>query len=413
MFYSLSFCVLIFTTKAHQMQSMTAARTNHVLKLVNSDSQRCAGVLLLTGTPMKNGKPHNLFPLLQAVQHPLAYSGHTGGPQKRYQQQLLQKQRAFEEHFCAGHQRNIGQSRFVWQAHGSSNLEQLRQLTSSHILYLKKEDVLKDLPPRTREFRQVPVSSRFVLQHQKALQELESAYNSTSANGNGDTKNDVILGAVQKVRMVGSLAKVDATIALAKQRLQTQSAIVIFSSFVQVCKQISSSLQEAGWKCELLTGETPPSKRQAMVDNFQNGISPVFCCTFGAGGVGLTLTASSTVLLVDRPWTPGEADQAEDRVRRIGQTKPVTSIWMSAFELDKQIDSLLEQKKQTAAAVLGDDSENCNSSNASHAAPRLSIFQMLKAILPNAKGDVGCRNHQDGMKQLSLLQFSQPLADND
>lgn len=154
-----------------------------------------------------------------------------------------------------------------------------------------------------------------------------------------------------------------------------------------------------------------------MVDNFQNGISPVFCCTFGAGGVGLTLTAAHTVILLDRPWTPGEASQAEDRVRRIGQTKPVTSIWMSAFDLDKQIDSLIEQKKQTAAAVLGDDTENA--ANAGGGEPKkFSIFQMLKAVLPgavaaNKNGAGGGSSSNDGMKQTSLLQFSQPSNNDD
>ena len=75
-------------------------------------------------------------------------------------------------------------------------------------------------------------------------------------------------------------------------------------------------------------------------------------CTFGAGGVGLTLTAAHTVILLDRPWTPGDTRQAEDRVRRIGQTKPVTSIWMSALDLDPLVDELLESKEQTSNAVL-------------------------------------------------------------
>jgi SNF2 family DNA or RNA helicase len=66
----------------------------------------------------------------------------------------------------------------------------------------------------------------------------------------------------------------------------------------------------------------------------------------------LTLTASHTVILVDRPWTPGDTRQAEDRVRRIGQTKPVTSIWMSAFDLDTHVDQMLESKSQTSDAVL-------------------------------------------------------------
>lgn len=36
-------------------------------------------------------------------------------------------------------------------------------------------------------------------------------------------------------------------------------------------------------------------------------LSVSFVGTFGAGGVGLTLTAASTIILNDRPWTPGDA----------------------------------------------------------------------------------------------------------
>jgi hypothetical protein len=41
--------------------------------------------------------------------------------------------------------------------------------------------------------------------------------------------------------------------------------------------------------------------------------------------VRLTLTAASTVIVLDRPWTLGDVHQAEDRLGRIGQTMPVTS----------------------------------------------------------------------------------------
>ena len=101
--------------------------------------------------------------------------------------------------------------------------------------------------------------------------------------------------------------------------------------------------------------------------------------TFGAGGVGLTLTAAHTVILLDRPWTPGDALQAEDRVRRIGQTRPVTSIWMVAFDLDKQIDGILEQKKTSSNIVLaeGDDDDDDDAKQS----PKLSIFRLLKSVL--------------------------------
>ena len=101
-----------------------------------------------------------------------------------------------------------------------------------------------------------------------------------------------------------------------------------------------------------MTGETPVDERQAIVDRFQSGESKIFIGTIKAGGVGLTLTASSNVILNDRPWTPGDAEQAEDRIYRIGQTQSVSSFWIQLGLIDEKIDQLLESKQQRIELVL-------------------------------------------------------------
>ena len=335
---------IVVCDEAHSMQSLESARTKVTLSLMKGAG--CIGVLLLTGTPMKNGKPVNLFPLLKAVRHPLG-----------------RHQKAFEAHFCGGREVRFG-SRAVWQANGSSNVDQLRTLSRSHLLHLTKEGCLKDLPSRTRVFQKVPVSSRRQLQHNQALQDLAKIHQTASKD------SEAILGAIQRLRMVGALGKIEASVRLALNVLEKEPAVVIFTTFVEVAKAVHSQLGEAGWQGELLTGATAPKKRQDLVDRFQAGLSPVFVCTFGAGGVGLTLTAAHTIILIDRPWTPGEAHQAEDRVRRIGQTKPVRSIWVTAFEVDEYIDKLLEEKTQTTNAVLAGGGSN-------EASVQRSIVQQL------------------------------------
>lgn len=192
------------------------------------------------------------------------------------------------------------------------------------------------------------------------------------------------MGAVQKVRVVCAFAKVDAAVDLARSILEKEEAIVIFSSFAQVAKQLSNKLESSGWPCSLLTGETPQKKRQGLVDKFQSGLTPVFVCTFGAGGVGLTLTAASTIILVDRPWTPGETRQAEDRIRRIGQTKPCKSYWMCAFELDRQIDDVLASKNQTVTAVL-DKNKAAETGFGSGAPAKLSITKLAQTFILRSK----------------------------
>lgn len=218
---------------------------------------------------------------------------------------------------------------------------------------------------------------------------------------------EAVLGGVQKLRCLCSFAKVGATVELAKKILEKEPSVVIFTSFAGVAKSIYGQLSSNGWEGELLTGETPQKKRQAMVDKFQvqfstaepiamlsfivlvfcfsdlkAGHSPAFVCTFGAGtlwpfcvrrriveqpqyrtllfvvvcegGVGLTLTVACSIILLDRPWTPGDTRQAEDRIRRIGQTNDVTSYWMTGFELDKQIDDMIESKEEASKAVLAE-----------------------------------------------------------
>jgi len=120
---------------------------------------------------------------------------------------------------------------------------------------------------------------------------------SSAQNGGG---NEAILGAFARLRQVAAFAKIDATVALAKSILQEEPSIVIFTYFVAVAKEVHRKLESAGWTGELLAGETPSAKRQGMVDNFQDGVSPVFVATFGAGGVGITLTAARTIILMDR-----------------------------------------------------------------------------------------------------------------
>lgn len=58
---------------------------------------------------------------------------------------------------------------------------------------------------------------------------------------------------------------------------------------------------------------------------------------------------------------------------------------MVAFDLDEQIDSVLEQKSQNSNAVLA-QSQDGNSA-ASAPAPKISIFQLLRTVLPKYQGN--------------------------
>lgn len=53
------------------------------------------------------------------------------------------------------------------------------------------------------------------------------------------------------------------------------------TSFVAVAKEVKQKLEDQSWAGQLLTGEVVAHKRQQMVDEFQEGVTPVFVCTYG------------------------------------------------------------------------------------------------------------------------------------
>jgi len=77
---------LLVVDEAHYAQSLQAQRTAALLRLARHP--RLRAIWMLTGTPMKNGRPSQLYPLLAAMDHPIA-----------------RDQRQFEERNCQGHWR--------------------------------------------------------------------------------------------------------------------------------------------------------------------------------------------------------------------------------------------------------------------------------------------------------------------
>jgi SNF2 family DNA or RNA helicase len=67
--------------------------------------------------------------------------------------------------------------------------------------------------------------------------------------------------------------------------------------------------------------------------------------------VGLTLTRSHTAVFLERPPAFWQADQAEDRIHRAGQTEPVSIIDIVAVNT---IESRVRELMKNKAGQLGD-----------------------------------------------------------
>jgi hypothetical protein len=141
-----------------------------------------------------------------------------------------------------------------------------------------------------------------------------------------------------------------------------------------------------------LTGETSLEERQQAVDSFQNNPDiKLFVGSIKAAGVGITLTAASTVVFAELDWVPGNITQAEDRSHRIGQTNSVL-IQHLVLEgsLDAKMAKTIIEKQEIIEKALDKQIEitmktlqlPTSDTSATHKVKREAIAEEAKNITP-------------------------------
>lgn len=195
-----------------------------------------------------------------------------------------------------------------------------------------KKDVLKDLPPKTKEV--------IWLELEQAQKE---EYDEARRVGTGKLES---LGAkVTKVHIFtlinqlkqicnfasnGASSKVKALIERVEEIRDNDQKVIVFSQYVeQGVGKLEEVLKPFG--VAVMKGGMSLPDKEASIKQFKSDPDiTVFLPTIQTGGVGLTLTEASYVIHFDHLWNPAIMWQAEDRVHRHGQTRGVNiySFWM-------------------------------------------------------------------------------------
>ena len=134
----------------------------------------------------------------------------------------------------------------------------------------------------------------------------------------------------------------------------TDQKMLVFSQFAEAVKLVAKRLEEAGIGHVLFIGDTPEVKRAGAIQRFQTdpGIR-VFLATMQAGGAGITLSAASLVIFLDKHWTPAINEQAVDRTRPHMQTRPVQVIELLGRDtVDEMVEEVLAGKASIIEAVI-------------------------------------------------------------
>jgi hypothetical protein len=135
-----------------------------------------------------------------------------------------------------------------------------------------------------------------------------------------------------------------------RERVESGEKVVVFSSFTEPIEKLKAEL---GDTAVVITGKTPQKQRAKAEAAFQNDDHVrVLLGNLHAAGVGINLTAGTQVVFNDLDWVPGNHWQAEDRIYRIGQTRPAFVTYLyAAGTLDDFVAALLEAKARNIGVL--------------------------------------------------------------
>lgn len=110
---------------------------------------------------------------------------------------------------------------------------------------------------------------------------------------------------------------------LARIRADTNDKIVLISNYTSTLDLFERMCRNRTYPCLRLDGTMNVTKRQKLVDKFNNpeGDEFVFLLSSKAGGCGLNLIGANRLILFDPDWNPAADQQALARVWRDGQKK--------------------------------------------------------------------------------------------
>ena len=261
--------------------------------------------------------------------------------------------------YCNGEHNGYG-----WQFNGASNTQELQSLIKPFIIRRKKEDVLTELPPKRREMLHIEMPGNIRSDYIAAETDLMTTVRiiQTSQEDANDIHNHA-LSKLGLLRHLVGLAKAEVAKDYVKNLIQAGEKLLVFGHHHDVLDYLEDFLKKEKIGYERVDGTTANKLRQPAVDRFQEDEDKLVFLTSTAMGMGVTLTAASNALFVERQWSPAIEEQMEDRIHRIGQQKACT-IWYMQLEstIDERMATLVESKRELLSTLLDKDTNVDNTS---------------------------------------------------
>ena len=151
-----------------------------------------------------------------------------------------------------------------------------------------------------------------------------------------------------------SKAKLNALSDLIDSAVENGQKLVVIARFVPEIHEITKMLTKKGLRYAQISGEI--KDRDAQVAAFQNDPDcRVFVGQIATAGMGITLTASSTMVFYSLDYSMSNYDQTRARIHRVGQHHPCTYIHLVARgTVDEKVLRSLRDKSNLAKQLVDD-----------------------------------------------------------
>jgi SWI/SNF-related matrix-associated actin-dependent regulator 1 of chromatin subfamily A len=343
--------------ESHNLQSYDSARSKILLPLL----QRSPHTLLLSATP-QSASPSHLYTQVAALMGKAPWM----------------KWMEFSARYCDGH----WDKRYAcWDFRGSSNVAELGLVLGTRMVRRLASDVLRDLPPLTREIVVLELPPLIAAGLAATAKEIVEAKKSREASGakalvgmgeeeGGGAKTGKQRKAQRDCDLVKQLtmrfwcetgtAKIGGGGVAYFKRLVAEYAdsdvcVICFTHHENVRNAVIAAFPPH--EVATIHGGVPPGRRQGIVDEIVRKNSPIRVAVLStrAAGVGLNLVPRCVcACFLEVDWVPGILLQAEGRLHRIGATSPIRIVYLEARgSIDTYVLESNRRKLGINTAVVG------------------------------------------------------------
>lgn len=130
--------------------------------------------------------------------------------------------------------------------------------------------------------------------------------------------------------------------------------LVIIARFIPEIQAICKLLEKRGLRYSYITGEV--KNREEQVSAFQNDPAVMaFVGQIATAGLGITLTAASTMVFYSLDYSMSNFEQTKARIHRVGQRMPCTYLYLVARgTVDEKVLQALKDKADLARTLVDD-----------------------------------------------------------